>query len=125
MSEVVILYTTWPDAETAQACGAAAVEARLAACVNILAPMRSIYRWQGKVEQAQETPMLLKTTLARAEALKDFIAARHPYDTPAILPLTVADTGAAQPFLDWVRAETAILAEEDAKQANNSESSPL
>ena len=60
--EAVILYTTWPDADTARACAGAAVEAGLAACANILAPMTSVYRWEGVLEEAAEVPALFKTT---------------------------------------------------------------
>ena len=70
MSEPLLIYTTWPDTESARAFAAEAVEARLAACANILGPMTSVYRWQGAVEQATETPMLLKTTSDVVEALR-------------------------------------------------------
>jgi periplasmic divalent cation tolerance protein len=105
MDEVVLLYTTWPDAETAEAAAVEAVEARLAACANILAPMRSVYRWQGAVERAQEIPALFKTTVAAAPELTRRIVARHPYDTPAVVAMRVADAGSHAPFLQWIRAE--------------------
>lgn len=102
MDGCVILYTTWPDAETAEACAAEAVARRLAACANILAPMRSIYRWEGAVEQSAEIPMLLKTTRAAAPALRDMIAAAHPYDTPCIAALPVEAEGSNPAFLSWI-----------------------
>lgn len=105
--EIVLLYTTWPDAETAERFAAEAVADRLAACANLLGPMRAVYRWQGAVERAAETPMLLKTTAARAEALRDRILAAHPYETPAVLALPVRAEGANPAFLDWICAETA------------------
>ena len=64
MDELVVLYTTWPDAETAEAFARRAVEERLAACANVMAPMRSIYRWDGEIQSEVEIPMLLKTTAA-------------------------------------------------------------
>jgi periplasmic divalent cation tolerance protein len=103
MDDPVILYTTWPDAETAAATGRAAVQARLAACANILSPMRSIYRWQGALEEVVETPMLLKTTAALADALGALILARHPYDTPCILTLPTGGPGANPAYAAWVR----------------------
>ncbi len=106
MTDIVLLYSTWPDAESAEAAGAAAVAARLAACANVLAPMRSIYRWKGAVERAEETPMLLKTSQAHAAALKDFLVARHPYETPAVVAVPVASEGSHAAFLAWVTAET-------------------
>jgi periplasmic divalent cation tolerance protein len=107
MDDVVILYTTWPDAETAQACAVAAVEARLAACANVLAPMTSIYRWDGALEQTAETPMLLKTTAAAAERLRDLILARHPYETPCVVALRTEAAASSPDFLLWVGKEIA------------------
>lgn len=110
MSEFVLLYTTWPDPETAETIGAEAVAERLAACANVLAPMRSVYCWQGAVERALETPMLLKTTRALAGPLRDFLVARHPYDLPAAVALDIAEDASHAPFLDWVAAETGAKA---------------
>jgi len=107
MNDVMILYTTWPDAETAQAAGQAAVEARLAACANVLAPMTSIYRWQGALEQASETPMLLKTTAGAADRLRDLILVRHPYETPCVLALRVEASGSSPGFVQWIGKEIA------------------
>jgi len=107
MNDAVILYTTWPDAETAQAFGRSAVEAKLAACANVLAPMISIYRWQGAVEQAAETPMLLKTTAAAAGRLRDLVLARHPHETPCVVALAVQETGSNPAFLQWIGEEIA------------------
>lgn len=104
--EIVLLYTTWPDAETAERFAAEAVADRLAACANLLAPMRAIYRWKGAIEREAETPMILKTTAARAEALRDRIVAAHPYETPAVLALPVRTEGSNPAFLDWICAET-------------------
>jgi periplasmic divalent cation tolerance protein len=107
MNDAVILYTTWPDAETAQAAGVAAVEAKLAACANVLAPMTSIYRWQGALEQTAETPMLLKTTAAAADRLRDLIVARHPYETPCVVALTAREAGSNPAFVQWIGDEIA------------------
>ncbi len=105
MDDLVILYTTWPDAETAAACGRAAVEARLAACANLLAPMRSIYRWDGAIRSDTEIPMLLKTTLAAAERLRDFVGERHPYDTPCMLALQTWPAGCNPAYALWAKNE--------------------
>jgi periplasmic divalent cation tolerance protein len=106
MGETIFLYTTWPDAETARAAGEAAVDQGLAACANVHAPMSSIYRWKGAVERADETPMTLKTTAQRAGALRDLIAARHPYELPCILALPVNAAASNPAFLAWIAAET-------------------
>src|SRR3954468_3442182 len=100
MQDVVLIYTTWPDAETADAAAVEAVERRLAACANRLAPMRSTYRWEGRIEQADETPMLFKTTAGAAAALQAFIAERHPYQTPCVVALPVSTSGSHPGFLE-------------------------
>jgi periplasmic divalent cation tolerance protein len=102
MDETVILYTTWPDAETAQAVGTEVVEQALAACANIFAPMMSIYRWDGAVEQATEIPMILKTTRSQVQALRDLVLARHPYEVPCVLALPVDAAGSSPAFLAWI-----------------------
>lgn len=106
MSDVVLLYTTWPDAETAEAFAAEAVAERLAACANVFGAMRSVYRWKGAVDRAVETPLLLKTTVATAEALKALVLERHPYETPCVVALPVQAELSHAPFLDWIREET-------------------
>ncbi|MEO6340099.1 MAG: divalent-cation tolerance protein CutA [Caulobacteraceae bacterium] len=106
MQDVVLIYTTWPDAETADVVAAEAVERRLAACANRLAPMRSTYRWEGKVEHGDETPMLFKTVAATAEALKAFIVDRHPHDLPCVVALPISASGSHIGFLEWIAAES-------------------
>ena len=106
MPEIVILYTTWPDAEKAEAVGAEAVAERLAACANIFAPIVSIYRWEGATERSSEVPMTLKTSARTAPALRDFVRARHPYDVPCILTLRVDEALSEPAYLAWVEAQT-------------------
>ncbi len=103
----MILYTTWPDAETAQAAGAEAVAERLAACANISAPMRSIYRWEGAIEQATEVAMTLKTTALSAPALRDLLFSRHPYDLPCIVAVDIDANASSAAYLDWVAGQGA------------------
>lgn len=104
----LIAITNLPDRETAAALAAELVERRLAACVNILAPCRSVYRWQGRVEQTEEVPLLIKTTAARYAALEAAIRERHPYELPEIVAVPIA-CGLAE-YLGWVAAETNITA---------------
>lgn len=106
MGDVVVIYTTWPDADTAERVGAEAVAERLAACANVLAPMTSIYRWEGAVDRVLETPMLLKTSSARADRLRDFILARHPYEVPCVLAWPSMPEGSNPTFMAWVLKET-------------------
>lgn len=82
---VVSVYAVFADAEEAERIGRAVVEERLAACINILAPVRSIYRWKGAVETAHEVAAILKTSSARAEALIARIVALHSYEMPCVV----------------------------------------
>jgi periplasmic divalent cation tolerance protein len=106
LPDVVILYTTWPDAEKAEAVAAEAIAERLAACANLFAPIRSIYRWQGALERASEIPMTFKTTEEAAPALTAFIAARHPYEVPCILALRADAELSLGGYVEWVQTET-------------------
>ncbi len=103
MSESVCLaLCTCPRGEPAAALARALVEQRLAACVNVLGDLRSIYRWRDKIEDEPESLLLIKTTAARIAALKAWIAEHHPYDVPEVLVLPVAD--GLKPYLDWIAA---------------------
>lgn len=102
--ETLLVITNLPDAYSAHALAGALVEARLAACVNILAPCRSVYRWQGRTENAEEVPVLIKTTATRYAALEAAIRARHPYELPEIIAVPV-DRGLPE-YLAWVISET-------------------
>ena len=106
MDEMMLVYTTWPDAETAQAAGVAAVEAGLAACANILGPIQSIYRWEGQMQRQGELAMVLKTRAGLAEPLKAMILARHPYTTPCVIGLPVSREGSNAGFLLWIEEQT-------------------
>lgn len=108
MTEFVLLYTTWPDAEKAAEVARAAVEARLAACANIFAPIRSVYRWEGEIEEAAEVPMTLKTTAAAAPALRERIVASHPYELPCVIALPIDPTLSHPAFLAWISGGTGV-----------------
>ncbi len=97
---VVSVYAVFGSAEEAQRIGRTVVEERLAACINILPPCRSIYRWQGKVEEAEEVPAILKTSDARADDLIARVAELHSYDVPAITVWPVHKLLAS--YGDWV-----------------------
>lgn len=102
--ETLIVITNCPDEETANAIALAVVEEKLAACVNILPRVQSIYRWQGVVESAAEIPLLIKATTRNYPALEARIKALHPYDVPEIIAVPVARGLPA--YLNWVAAET-------------------
>ncbi len=101
---VVMIWSTWPDAETAGACARTLVERRLVACVTLQPGIRSVYRWQGAVEEASEAMMWAKTRTARAEEVIAAIVASHPYDVPAVLALPV--TAAHPAYAAWIAEET-------------------
>ena len=102
--EPVLLYTTYPSLVEAEKSGRKIVEAGLAACVNIVPGMRSIYRWKGGVEAANEVVMIVKTRGSLAERVTAAVKENHSYETPAVLVLPV--TGGNQSFIDWILAET-------------------
>ena len=101
---VVTVYATFTYAGQAQDVGLKVVEERLAACVNILQPCRSIYRWEGKVQSATEVPALFKTTQDKADALIARIKELHSYDIPAIVVWPIERLSAD--FADWVEDNT-------------------
>ena len=104
MSQTLLVITNLPDPASAEALAAILVEGRLAACVNILAPCRSLYRWNGALERAEEVPLLIKTTADRYPALEAAIRAGHPYELPEVIALPV--TAGLPGYLAWVAAET-------------------
>ena len=101
---VMFVYATTGDAAEAWRIARAVIEERLAACANILAGMRSVYWWEGKVQEGSEAVLILKTTEERISALLARVKALHSYDCPCIEALPVV--AGHQPFLDWVVRET-------------------
>ena len=106
MPDATFLYVTAPDAAVAERIAETLVDERLAACVNLLPDMRSIYRWEGKVERAEEIVMVVKTATDRVAAASLRIRELHPYTTPCIVALPIA-TGNAD-YLAWITAETRL-----------------
>jgi periplasmic divalent cation tolerance protein len=104
MERAVFVYTTWPSAVEAEQAGRKLVERRLAACVNILPGMVSIYRWQGKAERGEEAVMIVKTRASQAHAVSEAVKQLHSYETPAILviPLESVDKN----YFGWLLDET-------------------
>ncbi|AVO37613.1 divalent-cation tolerance protein CutA [Pukyongiella litopenaei] len=100
---LVAFLVNCPDADTADAIADALIAARLVACSNRHAPIRSRYRWQGEIETAEEHPLLLKTRPDLADRVEAEIARLHPYDVPPILRMTMQANAA---YLDWIAAET-------------------
>jgi periplasmic divalent cation tolerance protein len=104
MERAVFVYTTWPSTVEAERAGRALVERRLAACVNILPGMVSLYWWEGKIERGEEAVMIVKTRASQADAVGQAVKELHSYTTPAIavMPLESVEEG----YLRWILAET-------------------
>ncbi len=102
--DVLLVLCNTPDAECAARIAHALVEQGLAACVNILAPCRSIYRWQGKIEDTIEIPLLIKTTALAYPALEERLRQLHPYEVPEIIAVPLA--AGLPAYLAWVTEET-------------------
>jgi periplasmic divalent cation tolerance protein len=103
-AEYVVVLTTLPADADGAAFGRSLVDERLAACVNLLAPMDSVYRWEGQVEQERERQVIIKTSRARLSDLWDRVRELHPYEVPEFLVLTIADGNEA--YLRWVGEAT-------------------
>ena len=102
--QILLIFTNLPDASSAEALATSLVSERLAACVNMLAPCRSVYRWQGEIEGAQEVPLLIKTTTERYAAVEEAIRSAHPYELPEIIAVPIVH--GLPEYLGWVAAET-------------------
>jgi periplasmic divalent cation tolerance protein len=100
MAEFVLIFTTMPDDERADALARTLVDERLSACVNVHAPMTSTYRWKGAVEREPERQLVIKTTRERVPDLETRLRALHPYEVPEFL--VVAVDGGSAAYLDWV-----------------------
>lgn len=104
-TDALVVLVTAPSADKAAELARALVEERLAACGNVVPGLRSIYRWEGRVQEDAEALLLLKTTRARFEALRERVLALHPYQVPEVLALPVEAGSAA--YLAWIAGATA------------------
>ena len=102
--QVFVIFVTVANQEEAVRIGEGVVNAKLAACVNVIPGIQSIYRWKGKVIKAQEALLILKSTKPRYSALEKMIKAMHTYETPEIIALPVKE--GLDRYLGWVRNET-------------------
>lgn len=101
---ILLCLSTAPDLGTARALADALVDEGLAACVNLLPGLQSVYRWHGQVERSEEVLLLIKTTRTCLPALQARIVALHPYELPEVL--AVESAGGLPAYLDWVASET-------------------
>jgi periplasmic divalent cation tolerance protein len=106
MTELLLVMTSLPDKDAAKELAKRLIDAHLAACVQIQAGVHSIYRWEGRLCEDQETVLVAKTTAEQWSAISAFIKQNHPYDVPEIIaqPITHSDTDYAR----WVVAETML-----------------
>lgn len=104
--ETILVISNLPDQASAAKLAAVLIEQRLAACVNVLSPCTSVYRWQGQVETAAEVPVFIKTTREHYPALEAAIRAHHPYELPEIIAVPLV--AGLPAYLEWVRTETII-----------------
>jgi len=100
----LLILTNVPDPGTAEKLARALIDSRAAACVNVLAACRSIYRWQGAVETADEIPLLIKTTAANYPLVEQIVRAQHPYALPELIAIPI--THGLPAYLDWLATET-------------------
>jgi periplasmic divalent cation tolerance protein len=101
---VIAVLTNLPDSGSAFNLARELVRLRLAACANVLAPVTSFYRWEGREEETTEYPVLIKSTHARYSELESAIRARHPYDVPEIIAWPIEQ--GLEAYLNWVEGET-------------------
>lgn len=104
MTGAAVVLVSCPSAEKAAEIARVLVEERLAACATILPSVRSIYRWEGKVQEDAEALLLAKTEVRRFEDLRQRVLALHPYEVPEVLALPVE--AAHRPYLDWIAEST-------------------
>lgn len=105
MTGALVVLVTAPTAERAAEMARTLVEERLAACGNVVPGIRSIYRWEGEVQDDEEVLLVLKTTRERFEALRERVLALHPYEVPEVLALPVE--AGSEKYLAWLEGETA------------------
>ena len=100
----ILIYSTFPDQQTAQNIAAVVIKGKLAACANIFPAHQSLYEWEGEIKNDTEVAVIFKSTDEKFAALKTVILDKHPYDTPCIVVLPITD--GHSPFLEWVSQQT-------------------
>ena len=107
MDEVLLVLTNLPDRDSAQRIAHSLIESRAAACVNILAECTSLYRWQDKIENVDEVPLLIKTTRTAYSRVEELIRSQHPYELPEIIAVSVV--AGLPSYLQWVKQEISSI----------------
>lgn len=104
MTDILLVFCTFPDLEKARQIGTLVMESQLAACVNLLPKVESIYRWQGQVEKTEEVLGIFKTTISGYAALESRVKELHPYEVPEVVAMRPEQVSEA--YGQWVNAET-------------------
>lgn len=104
MTQAILIITNVPDSAVAGKISRQLVENRLAACVNVLPPVNSVYHWQGAVEEATEITLLIKTTQNQYSKVEQKIVELHPYDVPEVIALPIVN--GLPSYLGWIASET-------------------
>ncbi|QOJ22228.1 MAG: divalent-cation tolerance protein CutA [Gammaproteobacteria bacterium] len=104
--EAVLIFSNFPDEKSAVQLAEALIHQQLAACVNVLSPCASVYRWQGGVESAEEIPVLIKTQRQHYDRVEQLIKIMHPYELPEVIMVPI--TGGLPAYLQWLAAETPL-----------------
>jgi len=102
-SSIRMTYITCPNIETARKMANGIIHNKLAACVNILPEVESVYSWEGKIENEKETVLFVKSTVDKSEELKKYVRENHPYDEPAFLALEVDENASSGNFISWIK----------------------
>lgn len=102
--EPILVITNLPDQDSARRVAEALISGHLAACVNLLAPCASVYRWQGKIETVQEIPLLIKTLASHYGKVEAAIRLNHPYELPEIIAVPIS--AGLPEYLAWINTET-------------------
>lgn len=105
-TDALLVLSTCPDADSGQRLARSLVEGHLAACVNLVGPVTSIYRWRDAIETAGEMLLVIKTTADRYPALEQGLRAAHPYEVPEIVAVPVQQ--GLNDYLEWVRSCTEV-----------------
>ncbi|MDV6340166.1 divalent-cation tolerance protein CutA [Nitrosomonas sp. Is35] len=108
--EAVLIISNFPDEKSAMQLAEALIHQQLAACVNVLSPCASVYRWQGKIESAGEIPVLIKTRKQHYDRVEQLIKMMHPYELPEVIMVPI--TGGLPAYLQWI-ADTTLLSDSD------------
>ena len=110
-NQAILVYTTVADRDAASGLAELLVEARLAACVHVVPGIRSVYRWQGKIQRDEEVQLVIKSEVSRFDAIAALLREHHPYELPEILSVRV-DRGSHE-YLDWIIRETSPCASKE------------